>query len=679
MGLPTGWTEPASAHAASGPASSSREGVERRFEVAIRWALIGNAVAVPVARWLGARLARPYDHKHVPLVSSPAGGDDSGGGGGGWRGGGECASAARPFPSAVPPAWPRAAWGGFPPTPADSDASGSGSHPPHCGRYACPGLGEAPVYTPFVPLGPFISSASPSPGPPPSAEATAVWAQRMRVRGWALAGPLKAAVDAIVASAAPGGRRHPAPSAGAVSGAAAGATSNVPTPADAVGAAAASMAARCGACRPCRSSPTLLPSSSPPHPLPPSKGCLLVGARRLAAAGHGGAALTCLGAAAVGARVAVFWPLDARFYSGTLTSWNAGGCAHRVLYDDDAAETVQLWKQTVELREMPHPQPPPSHPQPQPQPQLQLQGGDPALDPHEMASARAGEEEPPTSPRERGATACDDEAPPDPHAAACLVRTPRHDPRAPPLASPPPPPPPPPLFLQPQRRPPPPPPPPRAPAPRARAPPPRFTDGSFAVGDAATAEDADGAWRSMAMPSVPAGLSSYPAHHLLRANHRGETQPPKRRRAELLQQSFAAAAAEAVEEAAGAEAARVRREAAALRAAAPASAAPRGDESNSDAFDADACFQEAFDGEVGVAPPRRTPLGGRCRVCTSQKRGGCGTEASPRSCLNRMPDMPFAPPRPRVPPAHAATAAAASKSARGGRAARSQPLNFALG
>ncbi|MDE0457849.1 MAG: DNA (cytosine-5-)-methyltransferase [Chromatiales bacterium] len=55
QGFPNGWT------------SSLRDGTERRF----RWRLVGNAVSVPVAEWIGRRLSEPgvYDDSDdVPLV-----------------------------------------------------------------------------------------------------------------------------------------------------------------------------------------------------------------------------------------------------------------------------------------------------------------------------------------------------------------------------------------------------------------------------------------------------------------------------------------------------------------------------------------------------------------------------------------------------------------------------------
>lgn len=60
QGFPAGWTEP------SVDDPSRRNGP--------RWKLVGNAVSVPVFRWVGERLAKPrrYDGKHDPVRSSGA-------------------------------------------------------------------------------------------------------------------------------------------------------------------------------------------------------------------------------------------------------------------------------------------------------------------------------------------------------------------------------------------------------------------------------------------------------------------------------------------------------------------------------------------------------------------------------------------------------------------------------
>ncbi len=155
QGLPVDWTDPASV-CASRAVSHSREGAERRFEVALRWGLVGNAVCVPVARWLGERLRNPYSAKYVPR------------------------DGATPFAARTPDTWPRAAWW----------LRGGARHKD--------GAGEQPCYVPFTTLAGFVRHV----GPPPSAEATSVWAERMRLAGWTLTGPLKKAVDSLLAESA---------------------------------------------------------------------------------------------------------------------------------------------------------------------------------------------------------------------------------------------------------------------------------------------------------------------------------------------------------------------------------------------------------------------------------------------------------------------------------------------
>ena len=144
QGLPEGWTDPASTVCASRGVSRSREGAERRFETALRWTLLGNAVTVQVARWLGTQLARPYAHKFAVRDSQP-------------------------FAVPVPLIWPRCAWA----------IHGEGRH----GEAS---IGEHPCYTPFAPLAQFIGGL----GPPPSGEALEVWVKRMHTAGWNLHGPL---------------------------------------------------------------------------------------------------------------------------------------------------------------------------------------------------------------------------------------------------------------------------------------------------------------------------------------------------------------------------------------------------------------------------------------------------------------------------------------------------------
>ena len=173
QGLPEGWTEPAAVVCASHSVSRSREGAEHRFETAVRWTLLGNAVCVPVARWVGSQLARPYQHKYT--------GRDS-----------------EQFKAMVPNIWPRCAWA---------------LHGER--RHGDLSVGEYPCYTRFIPLAEFIGGL----GPSPSAEALEVWVKRMHTAGWNLHGPLRGLVQRLSAevqrsmelqpaAGGPGGAEH---------------------------------------------------------------------------------------------------------------------------------------------------------------------------------------------------------------------------------------------------------------------------------------------------------------------------------------------------------------------------------------------------------------------------------------------------------------------------------------
>ena len=122
QGLPEGWT--AACYPLVGPGGdrrpAPRDGDAERRE-AERWGQAGNAVAVPVARWLGTRLADPCRFKYVPSArdrpltigaEGVMGGGVGGGGAGGGGGGGHhppSSSHDAPDPSAEAVAAARAA------------------------------------------------------------------------------------------------------------------------------------------------------------------------------------------------------------------------------------------------------------------------------------------------------------------------------------------------------------------------------------------------------------------------------------------------------------------------------------------------------------------------------------------------------------------------------------------
>ena len=57
-----------------------------------------------------------------------------------------------------------------------------------------------------------------------------------------------------------------------------------------------------------------------------------------------------MGEAALGARVAVWWPLDEAWYSGVVADYDALRCRHTVCYDDGDIEHAALWAPTELVR-----------------------------------------------------------------------------------------------------------------------------------------------------------------------------------------------------------------------------------------------------------------------------------------------------------------------------------------
>ena len=62
--------------------------------------------------------------------------------------------------------------------------------------------------------------------------------------------------------------------------------------------------------------------------------CLSIRAAAAAAAGHSGAQLAVLGGSACGAKVKLYWPLDQKWYTGTVTGYDAVRVEHIVSYED---------------------------------------------------------------------------------------------------------------------------------------------------------------------------------------------------------------------------------------------------------------------------------------------------------------------------------------------------------
>ena len=132
-GFPVGWTEPCTPLKIPGHAGlcslTTAAHVNKRFE------LLGLAVSIPQARWIGERLRRPYELKfarslHGTLFSTPVPGGDL---------------VDRNDRDSVN-AWPKVAWN-------MNDIDDASPKQRWKSRYALDGCKESPVISPFSPLG----------------------------------------------------------------------------------------------------------------------------------------------------------------------------------------------------------------------------------------------------------------------------------------------------------------------------------------------------------------------------------------------------------------------------------------------------------------------------------------------------------------------------------------------
>ena len=213
QGFPQGYTLPCyplvppGIHAHRDPPPLLKDAAARD---ALRWHLLGNAVSVPVARWLGEQLARPYAGKYVPtegdrpmgwvpedealgwveaaaepgaeragLWRRPPPPPSSSGGGGGVRGGrgrGLGVRVDRVNERALGPrgggvtdegeSWPRSCW-----------------FLPGHGRFRCE-ASEYPVVRRFVPLGQFLRHAPLRLPPGYEMQRLQTYLRRLQAEGW---------------------------------------------------------------------------------------------------------------------------------------------------------------------------------------------------------------------------------------------------------------------------------------------------------------------------------------------------------------------------------------------------------------------------------------------------------------------------------------------------------------
>eukprot|EP00210_Caulerpa_lentillifera_P001820 g1750.t1 len=74
-----------------------------------------------------------------------------------------------------------------------------------------------------------------------------------------------------------------------------------------------------------------------------SRRCLYVRAQAAAAAGHVGAQVAIHREKAIGAKVELYWPLDQKWFPGTVTGFDMLRLRHTVLYEDGDREIIALW------------------------------------------------------------------------------------------------------------------------------------------------------------------------------------------------------------------------------------------------------------------------------------------------------------------------------------------------
>mmetsp|Transcript_8743 Transcript_8743/g.26158 ORF Transcript_8743/g.26158 Transcript_8743/m.26158 type:complete len:819 (+) Transcript_8743:109-2565(+) len=353
QGFEGGWTEKCYPIQGSAIEANRRHTASRDLDDSVckraRYGLIGNAVSVPVARWIGERLAAPCGHKYLrgqnvdePMVRAP-------------RAAPAPPPASRPSQrhngrieaikakkaeeacrkaaeeaglAAATKTWPRAGW-----------------YVAGVGRYAA-GVSDAPVRTPMVPL-----DECTEPGAPPGEDALRVYIARLREGGFNVSVLLtkfqQCGIGTSLATAkvVPGHRSETAAIAAAVR-----ADRRAAQAAESDAAARAleiSRQARCGECLSC----------SQQRQGGTSRRCLKLRAAAAAASGHSGAQIAMMKEAAVGCRISVWWSEDEVSYDGEITVWDPFRWSHSVRYDDNEVEVISLWAphEVVVLRELPKP------------------------------------------------------------------------------------------------------------------------------------------------------------------------------------------------------------------------------------------------------------------------------------------------------------------------------------
>lgn len=356
QGFEPGWTEACYPIQGSAIEANRRHTASRDVDDGVckraRYGLIGNAVSVPVAKWIGDRLFAPCTNKYwrsigvdkamgmsakaatsaLPVERCNHSGvpvrrnerikkkmaEDA-------AKSAKAAVAAKAAASEVM-TWPRCAW----------FVAGIGRHSTQ--------VSDSPVYAPLTKLTEFVESLGASPGE----EALRTYLHRLRETGFSAANLLsKFHQCGIGASLVPAkviiGHR----SGTAAANSAAEAKRKAVREAERDGAARAlaiGLQKRCGECENCNKCQGGT-----------SRRCLKLRAAAAAAQGHVGAQLTVLGADAVGTLISVWWSGNEQYYDGKVGAWDSYRYCHSIEYDDGEFMPVSLWEphEQIQVRQLP--------------------------------------------------------------------------------------------------------------------------------------------------------------------------------------------------------------------------------------------------------------------------------------------------------------------------------------
>ena len=309
-----------------------------------RFKMVGNAINVGVAAWIGRRLADPHRYKYVGTAADrpmPQARSDAA----------SRALTSDQYAAMVEARMPSSGTVGTRPK-KDSRSSGSMSsgseedddasdrrigttrsswpraayYERGAGRWGVDGVSAAPEKHPFVPLGDMVTRVEPLTRQ--HGDGIRTYLDRMLGNDYVISPELLARMQACDGINGPNGSNWPSDDGGRQHA----------EWAPGVAEAAAKVAAlnrSCGACNAC---------------LKTKRTCFVVRANEMARGGHTGGLLAVLGSGAIGAKVDVWWPLDLEWYSGRITGFNAKTHTHSVLYDDGTDESFCLWEPGQKVR-----------------------------------------------------------------------------------------------------------------------------------------------------------------------------------------------------------------------------------------------------------------------------------------------------------------------------------------